>query len=86
MVGGIYYNLVMSRECFCGNARRLLGYGSPITVFIVRSINGGNGTGCSIGPLADYVTVVGTETDDKTTIADETGHGCGLWHNGLSTT
>jgi hypothetical protein len=77
---GSELNILMSRYCFCGNARRLLGYGSPITVFIVRSINNSETTGCSLGPLTDYITVVGTETVDKTTIAHESGHACGLWH------
>ncbi|RDY59379.1 hypothetical protein [Flagellimonas nanhaiensis] len=79
---GTDLNMMMSRLCFCGNARRLLGYGSPVTVFVVRSIDGSSSTGCSLGPLADYVTVVGTETTDKTTIAHEVGHACGLWHVG----
>ncbi len=77
---GSEFNIMMSRYCFCGNARKLIGYGAPITVFVIRSIDGGNTTGCSLGPLADYITVVGTETEDKTTFAHETGHACGLWH------
>lgn len=77
---GSSLNMLMTRLCFCGNARRLLGYGSPITVFVVRSINAGDTTGCSLGPLTDYITAVGTETTDKTTIAHEAGHTCGLWH------
>jgi hypothetical protein len=80
LLTGSNFNLEMTRLCFCGNARRLLGYGSPVTVFIVRSIDGGSTTGCSLGPLTDYITVVGTEIVDKTTIAHETGHACGLWH------
>ena len=82
---GPAFNIEMTRTCFWGNARRLLGYGSPITMFVVRSIDSGATTGCSLGPLTDYLTVVGTETDDKTTIAHETGHACGLWHVGDQT-
>ena len=77
-LSGSSFNFEMARTCFWGSARRLLGYGSSVTVFVVRSIVGK--TGCSLGPLTDYVTVVGTETADKTTIAHETGHACGLWH------
>ncbi|MCH7738124.1 MAG: hypothetical protein IH872_12070 [Chloroflexi bacterium] len=84
LLTGSNFNLLMSRFCFWGNARRLFGYGSPITVFVVRSFKTGH-TGCSLGPLTDYITVVGTETTDKTTIAHETGHACGLWHVGGST-
>ena len=63
-----------------GLPRRLLGYGAPVTVFVVRTIDGA--TGVSLGPLSDYITEVGTETADKTTIAHELGHACGLWHQG----
>lgn len=63
-----------------GLPRRLLGYGAPVAVFVVRKINGA--TGISLGPLSDYITAVGTETADKTTLAHELGHACGLWHHG----
>ncbi len=79
------FNLLMASKGFWDNTRRLLGYGAPITVFVVRSINQSSTTGCSMGPAADYVTVVGTETADDTTIAHETGHACGLWHDGSPT-
>ncbi len=77
-MAGSEFNILMSRHCFLGNARRLLRYGGPVTVFVVRSMAGA--TGCSMAILTDYVTVVGTETTDKTTIAHESGHACGLWH------
>ncbi|MBV8882218.1 MAG: hypothetical protein JO332_19840, partial [Planctomycetaceae bacterium] len=63
-----------------GLPRRILGYGAPVAVFAVRTINGA--TGLSLGPLTDYITAVGTETADKTTLAHEIGHACGLWHHG----
>ncbi len=81
---GSSFNIKLTRSCFWGNARRLLGYGEPICVFVVRSINGASG--CSMGPLNNYVTVVGTETNDKTTIAHEVGHTCGLWDISSPTT
>jgi hypothetical protein len=44
-------------SCLFGNSRRLIGYGSPVVVLIVRSINGGLAVGCALGPLTDYVTI-----------------------------
>lgn len=82
---GSTFNILMTRNCFWGNARRLLGYGAPVAVFVVRTIDGSNTTGCSLGPLTDYITVRGSETADRTTIAHETGHACGLWHHGTAT-
>src|SRR5688572_3576257 len=77
-LSGTDYEVNSSFGCFYGKFRRLIGYGAPITIFVVRSIDGGDTTGCSLGPLTDYVTVVGTEIVDKTTIAHELGHSCGL--------
>lgn len=50
----------------------------PITVFVVRNVDGKQG--CSLGPLTDYVTVDldGVKTDSL--MAHEIGHSCGLWH------
>lgn len=76
LLSGSKFNYLMATQCFFGSGRRLLGYGAPITVFVVRSINGSSTTGCSIIFLSNYVTVVGTETVDKSTIAHECGHAC----------
>jgi hypothetical protein len=59
-----------------GTARRLFGWGAPLTVFIVREINGF--WGCSNGPLTDYVTVLGGHGK---CIAHELGHASNLWHS-----
>lgn len=75
---GTDFEVNASFGCFYGKFRRLVGYGGPVTVFIVRSIDKGKTTGCSLGPLSDYITVVGTEVNDDTTIAHELGHACGL--------
>jgi hypothetical protein len=65
-----------------GNA---IGTTTPITAFVVETID--QFVGCSIGPLADYVTL----RPDAITmarpwaLAHEIGHACGLWHvNGVS--
>jgi len=44
-------------RCFFGNWRRLTGYGAPVVVLVVRSIDGGLRIGCGFGPLTDYVTI-----------------------------
>ena len=70
----------------------MTGYGAPITVFIVHDVIGK--TGCSLGPLADYVTVdlKGLENTDphpddvgipqSRFVAHEIAHACGLAHYG----
>jgi hypothetical protein len=68
-----------------------LGYGAPVTVFVVRNVEGKRG--CSLGPITDYITVdvSGFEDDPDgaddvdpgkppSTLAHEVGHACGLWH------
>jgi hypothetical protein len=63
-----------------GVAGTPFGYGTPLTVVVVRSI--GRWSGCSIGPLASYVTVTaGTiHRGDGRTLAHELGHACLLLH------
>jgi hypothetical protein len=53
----------------------------PVTVFIVSKIEGKSG--CSYGPLTDYVTVevAGLAGHDPSTMAHEIGHACNLWHS-----
>lgn len=59
----------------------------PLTVFIVEDIEGKSG--CSLGPLADYVTVDLSGLVDRGrfghppwALAHEIGHACNLWHYG----
>jgi hypothetical protein len=57
----------------------LIGYGAPLTVFIVRSMTTHNG--CSLGAAADYVTVEAkTLKSTRRLLAHEVAHACGLWH------
>lgn len=59
-----------------GGGRRLLGYGGPVTVFVVEDVQGK--AGCSLGPLSDYVTIEGTLSGrSPKCLAHELGHACG---------
>jgi len=55
-------------------------YGSfyPITAFVVVDIVGA--TGCSLGPLTDYVTLDRNGAKNDSTLVHELAHSCGLWH------
>ena len=63
-----------------------------LTLFVVRAIGSGK-SGCSLGPLSDYVTLQADQAFDDstsgppyadeprpTTAVHEVGHACGLWH------
>ena len=52
--------------------------GFPITAFVVRNVSGK--IGCSLGPLADYVTLSVKGAFSDTTLVHEIGHCCGLLH------
>jgi hypothetical protein len=89
---GSAFNLKISRLVFLGGGRRVLGLGSPVVAFAVRSFTDGK-AGCSLGPLSDFVTVRFSDSDtaisaidltaDKslgsiTDLAHEVGHCCSL--------
>jgi hypothetical protein len=57
----------------------LLGYGAPVTVFVVQEISGKGG--CSLGPLTDYVTQEARTVGQNRLMAHEVAHACGLWHS-----
>lgn len=73
--GGFFRSLMATTT-----AGTLIGYGAPVTVFIVRSMSTHNG--CSLGPAADYVTVEAkTLKSTRRLLAHEVAHACGLWHS-----
>ncbi len=74
---GAYFRQAMAKH-FPGT---LLGYAAPVTVMIVRDIS--NKGGCSLGPLADYVTLEAKMLNRAKfrILAHEVGHACGLFHS-----
>ncbi|HKA66391.1 MAG TPA: hypothetical protein VKG03_00650 [Solirubrobacterales bacterium] len=75
---GSNFEVIANVSCFYTNFRRLVGYGAPIIIFLVRDVKGTE-SGCSVGPLTDYVVV---EAGNPHCIAHEMGHACSLWHVG----
>lgn len=79
-VEGTIFEWESNVNCLDGAGRRLIGYAAPVTVFVVRSVEGA--AGCSLGQFSDYVTIEGP---DGVCLAHELGHACGLWHHGPAT-
>lgn len=59
-------------------ASNLSGSFYPITAFVVLDID--HASGCSLGPLTDYVTLDPDGARNASTLAHEMAHACGLWH------
>ena len=60
-------------------ASNLSGIFYPITAFIVLDID--HASGCSLGPITDYVTLDPDGAKNASTLAHEIAHACGLWHH-----
>ena len=56
----------------------LSGFIYPVTIFVVINIKGASG--CSLGPISDYVTLDPLGARQSSTMAHELAHACGLWH------
>lgn len=72
---GAYFRRAIAKNA----AGTLVGYGAPVTVFIVREISLKGG--CSLGPLTDYVTQESRTVSANRLMAHEVAHACGLWHS-----
>ncbi|HKC36009.1 MAG TPA: hypothetical protein VKB95_08100 [Chitinophagaceae bacterium] len=59
-------------------AANLSGVFYPVTAFVVIDIEGA--TGCSLGPITDYVTLDPFGAKNVSILAHELAHACGLWH------
>lgn len=75
-LAGAWYEITANAECFDGAGRRLIGWFSPVVVFVVKNVSGKSG--CSMGPASDYVVIEG---GNPVCFAHEIGHACGLWHH-----
>jgi hypothetical protein len=75
LLHGTSFQWINLRQFFFTSFRRVFGYGSPVTVFIVRSIK--EKSGCSLGWFTDYVTV---PKSNLRCIPHEVGHACNLFH------
>jgi hypothetical protein len=82
LLTGSRFTLLGLVDDFFGNFRKLIGYGAPLCVMVVRDVGDHSTLGCSIGPLSNYVTVEG---GNALCVAHELGHACGLWHSSGST-
>lgn len=86
---GSQLDLLSSTRCFFGNWRRVVGYGAPVTCFIIRSLpTAGDPTcgsfGCGLW-ITDYVTLRnqpcgGAVTINRRVAGHELGHAGNLWH------
>ncbi len=81
--------LTTTRRCFFGNWRRVVGYGSPVACFIIRSVPTDGDSDCgSFGCglwITDYVTVRNqpcgsAQVINRRVTAHELGHVGNLWH------
>jgi hypothetical protein len=60
-------------------ASNLGGLFYPVTAFVVIDID--HASGCSLGPMTDYVTLDPNGAKNDSTLAHEIAHACGLWHH-----
>ena len=81
---GSTYNKLAMMHCFYGTWRKVVGYGSSVTIIVIRSLE--EGAARSLGPLTDYIVVGAGDPArvDATTVAHELGHCCYLLHDGDS--
>ena len=71
---GSNFELYANTYCFYGAGRRLIGWASPVVVFVVEDVVGK--LGCSLGPFSDYVTI---EAGNPVCLAHELGHSVYPW-------
>jgi len=74
-IGALWEEFTITGSFFASN---LSGLFYPITAFIVLDID--HASGCSLGPLSDYVTLDPGGAKNVSTLAHEIAHVCGLWH------
>src|SRR4029450_5691244 len=73
---GSNFELYANTYCFDGAGRRLIGWASPVVVFVVEDVV--TKRGCSLWPFADYVTI---EAAHPGCLAHELGHSVYPWRH-----
>lgn len=74
-IGALEEEFKIAGKFFASN---LSGLFYPVTAFVVLDID--HASGCSLGPLSDYVTLDPVGAKNASTLAHEIAHACGLWH------
>ena len=74
-IGALWEEFTITGSFFASN---LCGSFYPVTAFVVLDID--HASGCSLGPLTDYVTLDPNGAKNASTLAHEIAHACGLWH------
>jgi len=74
-IGALGEEFTITGSFFASN---LTGSFYPVTAFVVLDID--HASGCSLGPLTDYVTMDPDGAKNGSTLAHEIAHACGLWH------
>jgi len=74
-IGALAEEFTLAGSFFAFN---LIGLFYPVTAFVVLEID--HASGCSLGPLTDYVTLDPHGAKNASTLAHEIAHACGLWH------
>ncbi|HMK19090.1 MAG TPA: hypothetical protein VK492_12875 [Chitinophagaceae bacterium] len=74
-IGALAEEFTVTGSFFASN---LSGSFYPVTAFVVFDID--HASGCSLGPLTDYVTLDPDGAKNASTLAHEIAHACGLWH------
>lgn len=86
---GPQLQFILDTNCAFGNYRRLIGYGAPVAIFVVKDVGGDDAGGCGT-PAWDYILVevnAGSTFEAGNTvgrtIAHELAHACNLFHVSL---
>ena len=83
LTGGSLFQLKLTRYCFYGAWRRIIGYGAPVGCFFVRNVAPDSATSSSVGCafwITDFAVMENLTTATLRTLAHEVGHASNLWH------
>jgi hypothetical protein len=82
LLTGSGFQAKSSTMCFFQSWRNLVGYGGPVSCFLIRDVVGSS-IGCALW-ITDYATIEGSVIQpppgSPRTLGHEVGHACNLWH------